>query len=197
MRVRTPALSLLVLLNACVLPPNVVVLIPDEAGTVGQVSVEHNNQQDKLSRPYTAADTDPNQPAGNVFATSETTVNSVFAGALANTPRKPLNFVIYFLNGQTIIDPRSADTQTAAIKAALATPFADISVIGHSDAVGEDSANLVLSMYRARAIRTALEGGGVSSTIIEVGYFGSNDPRVPRPRGVPEPENRRVEVTIR
>jgi outer membrane protein OmpA-like peptidoglycan-associated protein len=70
-------------------------------------------------------------------------------------------------------------------------------VVGHSDSVGQEGANLVLSMYRANTIRSALVGGGIPPPDIEVGYHGSNNPRVPRPRGVPEPKNRRVEVTIR
>jgi len=191
------ALALALALNACTLPANVVVLIPDEAGGVGQISVAHDSRKDDLSAAYAAEDTASRNNAAGVFTTNETTVDYVFAGALGGTPRKPVDFVLYFLNGQSVLDPRSAATLDAAIKAARDTPFADISVIGHSDAVGEDSANLVLSLYRARAIRAALESGGVPPSIIDLGYFGANDPRVPRPRGVPEPENRRVEVTIR
>ena len=88
-------------------------------------------------------------------------------------------------------------TIVVAMKAARTTRFVDISVVGHSDSVGNDDTNLVLSMYRAQTIRTALVSGGVSPSAIDVGYHGSNNPRVPRPSGVPEPENRRVEVTIR
>jgi outer membrane protein OmpA-like peptidoglycan-associated protein len=193
---RTLGLGLIVALNACGLPSNVVVLIPDEAGTVGQISVEEDNRKDELSVPYTAEQTDPGR-AERVFATDEKTVDTAFSGALAATPRKPASYVIFFLNGQTVVDPRSVDTLSATIQAARTIPFADISVVGHSDSVGDDDANLVLSMFRAQTIRAALVGGGVSSSAIDVGYHGSNNPRVPRPRGVPEPENRRVEVTIR
>jgi outer membrane protein OmpA-like peptidoglycan-associated protein len=194
---RVLALGLMVGLNACGLPSNVVVLIPDEAGTVGRISVERDHAKDELSVPYTAEETDAGGKALGVFATDEKTVDAAFSGALAGTPRKPVIYVIFFLNGQTVLEPRSVDTLNATITAARTTQFADISVVGHSDSVGNDDTNLVLSMFRAQTIRAALVSGGVSPSVIDVGYHGANNPRVPWPRGVPEPENRRVEVTIR
>jgi OmpA-OmpF porin, OOP family len=197
MRGPTLALALILALNACGLPSNVVVLIPDESGTVGRISVAHDNTMDQLSAPYTAEETDARGKARGVFATDKNTVDAEFAGALAATPHKILTYVIFFLNGQTVLEPRSVDTLRAAIEAARTVPFADLSVVGHADSTGNEDANLVLSMYRARTIQAALIQGGVSPDIIEIGYHGSSNPRVPRPRGVPEPENRRVEVTIR
>jgi outer membrane protein OmpA-like peptidoglycan-associated protein len=197
MLMRIPALFLLAALSACGLPQNVVVLIPDEGGTVGKILVEHDNKKDELSVPYSAEATDARATTQGVFTTSKATVDAEFAGALADTPRKPAIYVIYFLSGDREPDPHSVDTMKVAIEAATTTKFADISVVGHSDSVGDDSANFVLSMYRAQAVRAALVSGGVSPSIIDLDYHGSNNPRVARPRGTPEPENRRVEVTIR
>jgi outer membrane protein OmpA-like peptidoglycan-associated protein len=191
------ALCLVLGISGCGLPANVVVLVPDEDGTVGTISVAANRTEHRLSAAYSADETDARGKALGVFATDKRTVETEFAGALAVTPRKPQTFVIYFVNGETKVEARSADTLHAAIEAARTTEFADISVVGHSDAVGDDHANLVLSMFRARTIRTDLVKGGVSDAAIDIEYHGSNNPRVPRPHGVPEPENRRVEVTIR
>ncbi|HEY8289179.1 MAG TPA: OmpA family protein, partial [Acetobacteraceae bacterium] len=80
---------------------------------------------------------------------------------------------------------------------ALGTKWPDISVIGHTDASGDDAINLPLSMQRANVVQAVLVGAGVPWDNVETGYFGSSDPLVPRPKGVAEPENRRVEVTIR
>jgi peptidoglycan-associated lipoprotein len=194
---RILVLGLMAALGGCGLPSNVVVLIPDEDGKVGALSVAANHAEYRMSAAYTADETDAAGQAVGVFTTDEKTVDREFAGALAATPRKPVIFVIYFVNGETVVEPRSADTLKAAVEAARTTPFADISVVGHSDSVGSDDANLVLSMFRAQTIRTDLVRGGVDATVIDVDYHGANNPRVPRPRGVPEPENRRVEVTIR
>ncbi len=194
---RLLALCALLSFGGCGLPGNVVVLVPNEDGTVGAITVAANHTEQQLSSAYAADEIDAGGRKLGVFATDEKTVEHEFAGALAGTPRKPQTFVIYFANGETAVQPRSADTLHAAIEAAKDTQFADVSVVGHSDAVGDDHANLVLSMFRARAIRTDLVNGGVSGAIIDVSYFGANDPRVARARGVPEPENRRVEVTVR
>ncbi|HEY4044264.1 MAG TPA: hypothetical protein VGM32_20790, partial [Rhodopila sp.] len=115
------ALCLTVALSACGLPPNVVVLVPDEAGSVGEISVAHA-KTDELSVPYSAEATDAGTSLGRVFRTDEKTVDAAFAGALADTPRKPANFVIFFVSGKTELDARSAGTLNAAIKAGAQYP---------------------------------------------------------------------------
>jgi hypothetical protein len=130
MRLKILPLGVILVLNACELPSNVVVLIPDEAGGVGKISIEEHNEKNQLSVPYTADQTDVNEKLGPVFATDAKAVTSAFSGALAATPRKPAIFVIFFLNGQTVVDPRSVDMLSASIVAARTTPFADISVVG-------------------------------------------------------------------
>src|SRR5947209_5558054 len=108
------ALCLVVALAGCGLPRNVVVLVPNEDGSVGKISVTTNQTEARLSAPYTASATGPNGATLRVFQTDEKTVASAFAGALAGTPRKPLTFVIYFVNGETKVESRSADTVHAA-----------------------------------------------------------------------------------
>jgi outer membrane protein OmpA-like peptidoglycan-associated protein len=173
-----------------------VVLIPDENGSVGRVLVRNDEGSAELAEPLAAVSTARGTAPG-VFKTNRETVDRTFAGALAATPRSPVIYVIYFLSALAEIDPRSSGELARAVAAARATANADISVVGHSDATGNDAQNLTLSLERARRIRDALVAGGVATEIIELEYHGSNNPRVPRPRGVPEPANRRVEVTIR
>jgi hypothetical protein len=72
-----------------------------------------------------------------------------------------------------------------------------ISVVGHADATGSDAENLDLSLHRANLVRDQLVESGVPAGIIEVAYHGANNPLVPTKRGIAEPRNRRVEITIR
>jgi outer membrane protein OmpA-like peptidoglycan-associated protein len=95
------------------------------------------------------------------------------------------------------VDPGSLGTLRAALDAAHSTANADISVVGHTDAIGNENENLALSLKRAQAMRDALLSGGVPPSSIEIDYHGSHNPRISRPPGVPEPDNRRVEITIR
>jgi outer membrane protein OmpA-like peptidoglycan-associated protein len=184
-------------LASCALPPNVVVLIPDEGGTVGKVVVATDGTEAPLSNAYAALGTGDGPRDRKVFTTDRPTVESEFAGALASTPRPLDVFTVYFVIGQAEIDPASAGTVASAVQAALTTPYADISVVGHSDATGGDAENLALSLRRATAIRDTLVKGGVRASTIDIAYHGSNNPAIPTPRGVSQPRNRRVEVTIR
>lgn len=191
------AMSLAAALAACGLPANVVVLVPDENGTVGKVSVASGSAQNELAAPYAAVGTGTSSRSEGVFIANRDVVEEEFAGALAATPRTPDVYVIFFLLGQTEVDPRSSETLKSAIDAARTTRNVDIGVVGHADAIGDENENQALSLRRAQAIRDALVRDGVQPSSIEISYHGSNNPRVPTPRGVPEPENRRVEVTVR
>jgi outer membrane protein OmpA-like peptidoglycan-associated protein len=197
MIIRGMALLLLLTLTGCGLPANVVVLIPDENGTVGKVVVKEGASAAQLDKPLAAVNAASETALHNVFAAQRSDVDSEFAGALAATPRAPIVHVLYFQSGSTELDPRSRGDLTAAIAAAKDTPHADISVVGHADATGADTYNLALSLRRAEVVRDALVAAGISTGVIEITYHGANNPLVPAPRGVAEPRNRRVEVTIR
>jgi outer membrane protein OmpA-like peptidoglycan-associated protein len=189
--------ALMIGLVACSLPTNVIVLIPDEGGTVGKVEVDKNGVQKELSGAYAAVATGSGSRAQDVFVADRAAVEAAFAGALAAQPPAPVVHAIFFVIGQAEIDPGSDAELKATVAAALATPYASISVVGHSDAIGDDAENLALSLRRATAVRDILVKSGVRASEIDIGYHGSNNPLVPTPRGVPEPRNRRVEVTIR
>lgn len=195
---RTSLLTIALLaLASCGLPRNVVVLLPDEDGKVGRAVVRGEGGEAELATPLSAVGTSKGYKPGEVFETKRETVERTFAGALSATPRAPKVFIVAFLNGTADVDPLSDQTLKSAVAAAVGTKDADISVVGHSDATGSDSENLALSLQRATKVRDTLVAGGVPSTIIDIAYHGSNNPRIPRPRGVPEPANRRVEVTVR
>jgi outer membrane protein OmpA-like peptidoglycan-associated protein len=191
------SVGLLIGLAACSLPTNVVVLIPDEGGTVGKVEVDKSGVQNELSNAYAAVGTGSGSRANEVFVADRTAVERAFAGALSAQPPTPVVHAIFFVIGQAEIDPGSDAELKATVAAALATRYASISVVGHSDAIGDDAENLALSLRRATAVRDILVKAGLPESEIDIGYHGSNNPLVPTPRGVPEPRNRRVEVTIR
>ncbi|HKM64560.1 MAG TPA: OmpA family protein [Acidisphaera sp.] len=196
-RSRGVAWLLCALLASCGLPANVVVLVPDETGSTGKVIVRNTGGAVELDRSLAAVATGPGHPLGKPFIADQKDVDRAFADTVAATPRAPKIFVLYFLNDQAVLDPKSRGDEEAAIAAARATPNADISISGHADATGTAAENETLSRRRAELIRDALVTAGVSRDIMSVEYHGANNPRVKRPPGVAEPLNRRVEVTIR
>ena len=197
MTVRLIALALLLVMAGCGLPSNVVILIPDENGTVGKIAVHEGASTAALDRPLAAVNAGSEASVRNVFTAQRADVDSEFAGVLAATPRAPLVYILYFQSGLTELDPRSRGDLAAATAAGKGISNVDISVVGHADATGSDAYNSALSLKRAQTVRDALVAAGIPSDVIEVDYHGANNPLIPTPRGVPEPRNRRVEVTIR
>jgi OmpA-OmpF porin, OOP family len=189
--------SLSLSLAACGLPGNVVVLLPDEDGAVGKVIVRDAGGSTELDKPLAAVATRSGEKPGAAFIAKQGDVSDSFAGALAETPRPPVAFILYFITGETELTPNSHAELDAAIKAAKVTPNIDLSVVGHADATGPETENLRLSLHRAEIVRDSLIAAGVPANVVELAYHGSNNPRVPETKGVPEPLNRRVEITIR
>jgi OOP family OmpA-OmpF porin len=197
MTARAMAPALLLALTGCGLPANVVVLLPDENGTIGKVTVHEGGSTAQLVEPLAAVNAGSEASLGNVFTAQRSDVDSEFASALAAAPRAPVVHILYFQTGSTELDPESRADFEAAIAAAKGTAHVDISVVGHADATGTDAYNSALSLKRAQIVRDALVAAGVPGEVIEIAYHGANNPLVPTPRGVPELRNRRVEVTIR
>ncbi len=69
-----------------------------------------------------------------------------------------------------------------------------LQVTGYTDLSGSAGYNQRLSERRANAVANALAGMGVARSDMVVTGRGMNDPRVPTPLGVREPQNRRVEI---
>ena len=189
--------ALLLALAGCGLPPNVVVLLPDENGRVGEVAVHAGVRSTDLAKPFAAVNAGSGESLGRIFTAERSDVDSAFDGALAAAPRAPLVYILYFRTGLTELDPMSQGNLADAIAAAKRSANVDISVVGHADATGSDAYNATLSLKRAQTVRDALVAAGARSDVIEIAYHGANNPLVPTPRGVPQLRNRRVEVTIR
>jgi OOP family OmpA-OmpF porin len=71
-----------------------------------------------------------------------------------------------------------------------------IMVTGYTDTSGSPGYNQRLSERRANAVASALERLGVPRSDMIVAGRGENDLRVPTPKGVREPQNRRVEIVF-
>jgi outer membrane protein OmpA-like peptidoglycan-associated protein len=75
--------------------------------------------------------------------------------------------------------------------------FANIEIVGHTDAVGKEDANLKLSVTRATAVRDYIIGAGVYPTRIQPLAAGENNQQVATTQGVRLRANRVVVVTFK
>ncbi|MBF0322219.1 MAG: OmpA family protein [Magnetococcales bacterium] len=73
----------------------------------------------------------------------------------------------------------------------------EVAVVGHTDTVGAEDANHRLALDRAKMVHGLLLGIGIPASAIEVTSHGEKNLLVQTADELPEPRNRRVEVSIR
>ncbi len=71
-----------------------------------------------------------------------------------------------------------------------------VRIDGHTDDVGEEGANMTLSLQRAEAVRAALVEAGIDSRRVEVQGWGETRPLVPNTNSEARARNRRVEIAV-
>lgn len=83
---------------------------------------------------------------------------------------------LYFDSGSATLRPESAPTLEAIVAFTTAHPDVRLLIEGHTDSVGEESANLKLSEARAVAVRDALCRRGVKPESLSARGFGETHP---------------------
>ena len=72
----------------------------------------------------------------------------------------------------------------------------DVDVVGHTDAVGSAAQNDALSLQRAQAVARMLNSPALSADRLHASGRGERQLLVPTSDDTPEPQNRRVEITV-
>jgi outer membrane protein OmpA-like peptidoglycan-associated protein len=76
------------------------------------------------------------------------------------------------------------------------SPDAPVRVEGHTDDLGTDAHNMVLSRRRAESVRTWLLQHGRAEAALSIEAYGETRPRVPNTSDANRKANRRVELLI-
>jgi outer membrane protein OmpA-like peptidoglycan-associated protein len=175
---------------------DVFVVVPDPNGRAGKVVVVQDGKEIVLDGPYAAARTG----AGGRLergAFTATDADKLFAPALAAQPPAPLAVRLYFVEGREEFTPDSAQALRSVLDEIKRRPAPEVLVVGHTDRVGTAPANDRLSLQRAERVRQELIRIGIPAASITVAGRGEREPLVPTGDQVPEPRNRRVEITVR
>jgi outer membrane protein OmpA-like peptidoglycan-associated protein len=177
---------------------SMIVLMPDESGQVGAVTVSNaggTTQLDESGEAVLIGSADEISPETTVLADEK--IEKTFGDALAASPPKPKVFMLEFKSDSAEPAPDSAALVDAIVAEIGTRKSKDIAVNGHTDRSGDRNYNMQLSNKRAAKIQAMLVERGVERTYISVDFHGEGDPVVPTADGVHEPRNRRVEVVIR
>lgn len=174
-----------------------VILMPDEDGSVGAVSVEAGGARQSIRQPfqYTKVSGLSEQPEP-VKQMGENQFRSRYADLLGAQPLRPARFTLYFISGTSELTEESKALISKVLEAAKQRQPAEVSVIGHTDATGSQALNMRISAARAKAVEKLLRSSEAPPKSIYLRFHGENDPLVPTPDNVPEPKNRRVEIMI-
>ena len=203
MRLARSWLAIVAALTACSSQPrldpareDIAVVLPEAGGKVGTIVVHTPSEEQTLHGAYAAVRI---RDGGKLEALTldSSQVERTFAPALTALPRRPAAFVLYFLEGSDELTPDSAQNLSRVVTEIADRPAAEVSVIGHTDLVGNDQYNDALSTQRANRVRDALLRAGIAADRIDVAARGKREPLYPTAEGVAEPRNRRVEVSVR
>jgi outer membrane protein OmpA-like peptidoglycan-associated protein len=190
------ALTYVVLLSACSSRQDLIVLLPEEDGRVGTVTIVGAQRTTILDTPRGAATIDTK---GRVKkdTLSEGDIQRTFAEALATQPPKALSFTLYFFEKSTDIVPASRATLAALLTEVARRQAVEVQITGHTDRVGKVPDNDRLSTERAEAVRDVLMQHGLHANFVRTVGRGEREPLIPTPDEQDEPRNRRVEVIVR
>lgn len=192
------ALAVLTLLAGCARPAAYVVLLdqPDHPGSAVTWTNQAGTQVVATPGSGTGADRADAKPA-DVFAVPEKDIQDRFGQAIKAQPRTPKSFLLYFQFQSTDLTPESKALLPSVLDEVKARPAPDLSIIGHTDGMGDAKYNYELGLRRAKEVQSMVTALGIEPRMIEVTSHGQSNPLVPEAKGKGEAQNRRVEVTVR
>ena len=197
LKVAIISLSVALMLAACGSITQVI-LLPNPDGKVGSIEVSDEKVARTLDKPWQSTETFIlTRSLGAPEILEEKQVKAIFQQAFEAEPLPPATFIIQFNLGSVDLMADSLKVLPDVLEAVRARKSTNIIVSGHTDSVGSDEFDRKLSLRRARAVANILVARGVNRENIEVTYHGKKNPLIPTPDGVPEPRNRRVEITVR
>jgi outer membrane protein OmpA-like peptidoglycan-associated protein len=198
-------IAVLLLAAACATSPkppppasqDTIVLLSDDQGKTGAIVVSSMGVERRLDRPGQTVTVEAGSPPGLPTVMSVQEVGAIAGPALAALPKPPARFILYFEHDSANLVPESQALLKKVLETIRKRDPVDVSVVGHTDTVGEKGYNYALSMKRAKTVASILLGKGVDPAAVDITSHGKDNPLVPTGDQVHEPRNRRVEITVR
>ena len=179
---------------------SLIVLLPEDDGSVGAIEVKSMMGTKVVNKPFYATRVDsmflpPSEPK----PIGENEVMELFGDILSAKSKSQIQFVqftLYFHSGTEKLTEKSTQVLPAILTTVKKNNSMQIFVIGHTDRVGTEQYNINLSAKRAKWVKNFLIDSGIKSEIFVVSYHGEKSPSVLTEDEVAEPLNRRVEVIV-
>lgn len=184
--------------EAAALPASWVVVLPEEDGTIGGISLGDGTDEILLDHANAAARAD-----GSVRAlpVDPGEVQATFEAASAARPLPAKRFALTFDAGSARIGDEAFEQILAASadvrRRNAAGQAVEVLIAGHADAVGDESVNLALSRRRAAAVARAVENELRREERASFTLTGRGERQLAVPTRASEERNRRVVVLVR
>jgi outer membrane protein OmpA-like peptidoglycan-associated protein len=189
------AVLLLAALAACAQRQALFVVLPNEGGGVGAITVDDGKTRTTLDKPLAAEEV--RNGAGAAARVEPGEVNNIFAAAFSARPALPRHFRFFYELDSDRLTAESAARYCTLSDDVKRRSVYEVIIVGHSDTLGDEPYNQRLALRRAETVRDALVNDGFNSRAISIASRGSLDPLVPTPPHTAEPQNRRIEITVR
>ena len=137
--------------------------------------------------------------AVNYYPFRDTISDPTHYDGVIMSPKEIKSFVlhnIYFATGKTHILDTSEEALNELYRFLIARPLQKIRIVGHTDNIGSDRSNQLLSEGRCQEVKQAMIDRGVQAERIEIEGRGEMDPIVPNDTEEHRQMNRRVEIVL-
>ena len=137
--------------------------------------------------------------APEYFPFNDTIFDPHVFGGVVLMPREVKSFVLYnmyFATGKTRILDSSEQALQDLYQFLLSRPNQRIRIVGHTDNIGSDRSNQILSEGRCKEVRDSMTKRGIAVERIEIEGRGERDPIVPNDDEAHRQMNRRVEIVL-
>jgi outer membrane protein OmpA-like peptidoglycan-associated protein len=124
-------------------------------------------------------------------------IKEIFGSAIAAQPEPPVRYILYFHTASNKLTDDSLWLVPQILSSIQVRKSTWVGVVGHADRVGWRTTNYELSLSRAKAVKDILVSKGIDTGSIQIDSHGEDNALIWTDDEVPEPRNRRVEVTIR
>lgn len=172
------------------------VVLLDNGKSKNGIIVDTKKEKRNLNKINTYATLNKNAKISKVKEISQEKLEKKYGNILSYEAEKPTSMLFYFTSG-TKLDEKSRKKLFFLKREIQKREPASVTIIGHSDTLGKEEANVKLSLQRARTIEQWLIKNHIKTKELFIESYGENDLLVFTKDGVKEPLNRRVEVLIR
>ncbi len=106
------------------------------------------------------------------------------------------SYQIQFETGSSVIKPESYATLDEIMKSSMVAEGLTVGVYGHTDNVGSEDKNQILSEQRAGSVKSYLVSKGIPEARITVKGYGSTKPVADNTTAGGKATNRRVQIVL-